>query len=61
MKALKKYGNENFTYEILAECDNIDDLNQLEKLYIEIYNSYVPIGYNIREGGRNGKQSIASR
>lgn len=53
-KAFRKYGFENFTYEILV--DNIDDielLNQLEIYYIKKFNSQIPNGYNIKSGGWN--------
>lgn len=43
-RALRKYGKENFTFEILDEC-NIEDLNKLEKYYISKYDSYNN-GYN---------------
>ena len=47
-KAIRKYGKENFSFEILEECA-IDDLNQREEYYIRKYNSIVPYGYNIEE------------
>lgn len=46
--AIRKYGKENFSFEILEECA-IDDLNQREEYYIQKYNSVVPYGYNIEE------------
>jgi len=46
---LKKYGAENFTLEILEECE---DYNEKEKHYIKLYNSLITQqGYNIQEGG----------
>lgn len=53
--AIRKYGKENFSFEILEEC-TIDDLNQKEEYYIQQYNSVVPNGYNVEEkmnGGRS--------
>lgn len=47
-KAIRKYGKENFLFEIIEEC-NIDLLNERENFWINYYNSYVPNGYNITE------------
>lgn len=58
--AIKKYGIENFTKEIICEC-NDDDLNQTEIDYIKMYNCLEPNGYNIRTGGSNGKHSDLSK
>lgn len=53
-RAFRKYGFENFTYEILAQdIENIDLLNQLEIQYIQQYNCQIPNGYNIESGGKN--------
>lgn len=49
----EKYGLENFTVEILEECDN-SRLNELERIYIEKYNTIYPDGYNDNEGGDIG-------
>ena len=55
-KAIRKYGKDNFLFEIIDSVDNIDDANVLEKFYIEYYNSITPNGYNIAEGGLNGNK-----
>lgn len=53
-QAFRKYGFENFTYEILANnIDDIEILNQLEIYYIKHLNTQVPNGYNIEAGGKN--------
>lgn len=49
----EKYGLDNFTVEILEECDN-SKLNELERIYIEKYNTIYPDGYNDNEGGDIG-------
>lgn len=49
-KALCKYGKENFDWEILYRCDNIDDLNRLEIYYIKLYRTFEN-GYNLTRGG----------
>lgn len=45
-KAFRKYGVENFTFQILEEC-SIEDLNEKEKFYIKTEHSE----YNQTEGG----------
>lgn len=53
-KAFRKYGFENFKYEIIAkDIDDIDILNLLEIYYIEKYDTLMPKGYNIEKGGKN--------
>ena len=50
--ALKYYGNSNFKCELLATCNSINELNELEKYYIKYYNAQDrSIGYNIADGG----------
>lgn len=55
-KALRKYGWDNFSYEILEEFDifNQEQLNNLENYYIQLFNSLIPNGYNMIPGGTNG-------
>lgn len=45
-----KYGLDNFKTEILEECDN-SKLDELERYYIEKFNTVYPNGYNTNEGG----------
>lgn len=49
-RAIAKYGEENFTIECLCNC-SIEELDRLEKKYIEDYNSYSG-GYNETHGGQ---------
>lgn len=46
--AIKKYGKENFSFQIVEECDS-NLLNDREMFYIKQYDSLVPNGYNIEE------------
>jgi len=51
-RALRKYGEENFVWEIVE--DDIQDktlLGDRERYYIAIYESFGPKGYNMSEGG----------
>ena len=46
--AMRKYGIENFNFEIIGW---FEDYNEKEQYYISYYNSLIPNGYNIMEGG----------
>lgn len=48
--AIEKYGEENFSFEILKWSENY---NKEEIDMIKKYNSLIPNGYNITEGGEN--------
>lgn len=51
--AVKKYGIENFKFEILIICFD-EDRYKFEKEYIKKYNSIAPNGYNLTTGGEGG-------
>lgn len=48
-RAIRKYGLNNFSFEIIDECD-IKELNDKEKYWIAKYNSFFN-GYNLTLGG----------
>jgi group I intron endonuclease len=48
--AIRKYGKENFTWEVLYECSTNEELNEKERYYILMYNTKVN-GYNLTDGG----------
>lgn len=52
-KAFKKYGLDNFSFEIIEECSE-ELLNEKEQWYIQYYNTF-DNGYNETEGGDGGK------
>lgn len=52
--AIRKYGLDNFTKEILYDTNNLDILNQKEMEYIKLFNS-VNEGYNHTLGGEGTK------
>ena len=54
--AINKYGSENFTIEVIKEC-NIYELNYYEEHYIKLYNTLSPNGYNLTSGGSVCRQS----
>lgn len=52
--AIKKYGKDKFSYEIIEEC-NIDELNSKETYWIQYFDT-VNNGYNCNNGGE--QQSV---
>ena len=48
--AIRKYGCENMTKEVIQECD-LHEMKELEIKYIAQYNSLAPNGYNLTKGG----------
>ena len=55
LRAINKYGFENFKVELLEWCIDKETLNNKEKYYILKYNSTdITIGYNISNGGQGG-------
>lgn len=55
--AIVCHGVENFSIEKIDTADSIEELNEKEILYIDKYNTKYPNGYNLKDGGRNGKHS----
>ena len=54
VKAIEKYGKENFKKEILEECD-ITELDEKEKYWIAYYNALEDENfYNLSKGGQKG-------
>jgi group I intron endonuclease len=58
LNAIKKYGIENFEWEIIDEAKTLDELDEKEIYWIDNYNSLVPNGYNVLGGGQ--KKRIVS-
>lgn len=55
-KAIRKYDINDFTIEMLIECDN-KLLDEYEIKFINEFNSLTPNGYNIKLGGSSAKHS----
>lgn len=55
--AIKKYGKENFSLELVQECISMDDLNRMEVFWIRWFNCISPNGYNLTDGGNNQRPS----
>ena len=51
--AIKAYGKENFSFEVIEIAPTIEELNMLEQKYIKEFNTMSPNGYNLDMGGRN--------
>lgn len=58
-QAIRKYGKDNFDVTKLCDCLLIE-MNELEQMYMNVHSSRAPNGYNLREGGSNGKASQES-
>lgn len=56
---MKKYGVENFIFEVIAACKSQDDANELETLLVEQYQSHISTGngYNVSAGGSNAPKT----
>lgn len=60
-RAIQKYGETNFSFEILEKNLYSRELrNQREIYWINFYNSLVPNGYNLTKGGDNIAESKKS-
>lgn len=58
--AIKKYGASNWEHRVLAYAETKDDLDLLEKYYIEKYDT-IKNGYNSKGGGSHGLHSSESK
>ncbi len=57
--AMKKYGIENFKFEVIASCLDQDAANNTETIIIQQENSYAFLnkGYNVSNGGSNAPKT----
>ena len=56
-KAIKKYGRDAFTWEVLEQCDSKEQLDEMEYHYIKSFQSYGEGGYNSTPGaGGKGRR-----
>jgi group I intron endonuclease len=60
--AMRKYGIENFEFEVLAQCKTQEDLDECEKTLIKQYNTCVldkdNWGYNMTRGGQGRPEGL---
>ena len=52
--AIRAHGTENFTIEVIAECETQEELNAQEIRFIAEYDCMAPKGYNCTSGGEGG-------
>ena len=50
-------GAENFSREVLAECETPEELDAQERFYIKKLDCKHPKGYNLTDGGRRSRQA----
>jgi group I intron endonuclease len=55
-RAFEKYGIDNFIFVMIC-CCVYEELDKLEIHYMIEFNSIVPNGYNLREGGNSGRHN----
>jgi len=58
-QAMRECGVENFTIEIIEECETQEQLNEREKFWIKVLNCKVPNGYNIFDGFGSSHRCVA--
>jgi group I intron endonuclease len=58
-QAIRKYGENNFDWEVLGEASTKEDLNFLETYFIGFYDS-IRHGYTMVDGGDNNVMDIVS-
>ncbi len=60
LNAYKKHGISNFKFQLICICFN-EDCDKYEIEYIKKYNTLLPNGYNLTEGGKSAKHSEETR
>jgi group I intron endonuclease len=53
-RAIRKYGFENFRFEIICECFSRRELSMCERAQIAQHGTLAPRGYNLTSGGDGG-------
>jgi len=59
--AIRLHGVEHFTFEVVCECDTLEELNAKEIEYISMNDSLAPKGYNAGKGGDNYEKTPETR
>ena len=58
--ALKKYGIDAFTFEVITNASSLEELNILEEQYVDQFDA-INNGFNIRQPGNNKLHSVESK
>ena len=56
-RALKKYGIENFLFEVLYEASSLRELRMVERGAVATHGTMTPLGYNATAGGQGAISS----
>lgn len=59
--AIAKYGEDDFVWQVIDECETIEEANDLEEFYIAYLCTLAPFGYNILPGGNNRRIHESSK
>lgn len=59
--AMRKYGQESFTVELIDTASSFEEMNNLEREHILALNTLYPNGYNLTDGGDAGVFSENTR
>lgn len=60
LNAIKKYGIENFEWEIIDKASTLEELDEKEIYWIKQLSSITPNGYNILGGGQKNRMRMVS-
>jgi len=56
--AIKKYGENSFTWDVIIKCSSQEELDEQEIFWIQALDTLCPNGYNLMDGGNGfGKHS----
>jgi group I intron endonuclease len=50
-EAIRKYGQKTFSIELVEQVESVERVYELEQYYIKQYDTKVPNGYNLTDGG----------
>lgn len=59
--AMRKYGQDAFSVELIDTASGFEEMNQLERKYIAMLGSLHPNGYNLTDGGDAGSFAEETR
>jgi group I intron endonuclease len=51
-RAIQYHGVDNFAYESICDCRNLEHADIMEKFFIKFYDTFEGYGYNLTEGGQ---------
>ena len=59
--AIRKYGFDNFVWEVLEHCNSVVEMNKREIYYISLYGTYNKKGYNMTKGGDGRRGPLSEK